>query len=279
MRKQSIIILLTVLSLFILYRCERMIMEQGTPPVLFTEADRALLSSLHQHSIFFGHQSVGSTILAGIRDLEKEAGKSRFHMIETDDVAGLPGSFFAHCRVGTNTDPLSKMRDFKNIMDNGMGGKARIAFFKFCYVDISLHTDVVKLFESYKSIMGDLKEKYPDVLFVHWTVPLTTPMAKPVALLKRFIKKILGKHSWDYDDNITRNQYNALVRQEYEGKEPVFDLARFESTSPDGTRTKHKKGTIEFYTLVPEYTNDGGHLNERGRTIIAGRLILFLSQL
>ena len=35
----------------------------------------------------------------------------------------------------------------------------------------------------------------------------------------------------------------------------------------------------EYYTLIPDYTDDGGHLNDLGKEIIAEKLLLFLVNL
>lgn len=279
MQKYFIFILIAA-SLFLFYGCEGdIIMEQGEPLVSFNNADMTKIKRLTQKSFYFGHQSVGSNILNGIQDLEKETKDLCFTIGETNNVSELTTPFFAHLRVGKNTDPVSKIDDFKDSFDKGMSGKVDIAFLKLCYIDINFNTDAEQLFTYYKKTMKELKNKYPDVLFVHFTVPLTTPVKNVVAGLKRFIKGVMGKHSWDFDDNIMRNKYNELITKEYEGREPVFDLARIESSYMDGRRTKHSKGKEEFYTLVPEYTDDGGHLNEEGRKVVAGELLVFLAGL
>jgi hypothetical protein len=52
-----------------------------------------------------------------------------------------------------------------------------------------------------------------------------------------------------------------------------------ESTYPDGRRETcaHKGKTC--YSLVPEYTYDGGHLNETGRKKAAEQLLILLAKL
>ena len=59
----------------------------------------------------------------------------------------------------------------------------------------------------------------------------------------------------------------------------LFDLALIEATFPDGSGNVHQKDGQSFQALVPEYTYDGGHLNEKGRRIVAEQLIIFLSNL
>jgi hypothetical protein len=108
---------------------------------------------------------------------------------------------------------------------------------------------------------------------VHVTVPLTTVEPAP----KAWVKSILGRVT-ERDAEVKRNQFNQKLRQTYTGVDPVFDLAEVESTRPDGSRTYFSHGNDRIYTLVPEYTTDGGHLNELGRRVAAERLLHVLSQ-
>ena len=93
------------------------------------------------------------------------------------------------------------------------------------------------------------------------------------------IKKVFGRPVFDYQDNISRNQFNEMLRKEYEGKEPFFDLANIESTFPHGKRASFAKNGSIYYSMVPEYTDDGGHLNKVGRRRITGQLLVFLANL
>ena len=63
----------------------------------------------------------------------------------------------------------------------------------------------------------------------------------------------------------------------YGGKDPIFDLTKAESTYPDGTRSVITKDGRSFHTLVSEFTNDDGHLNENGRQAAAAELLQTLA--
>ena len=246
---------------------------------------------LAQKKIFFGHQSVGNNILDGIRDLMKENPRIKLNIIETSNPADFDAPLFAHARVGKNRDPRSKIDAFTRLMEEGIGGnRADIAFFKFCYVDFgaSANIDIKDVFGYYKKSMSKLRNKYPKKNFVHFTVPLETSKIPFKFWLKIFkstgwsyrlkmIKNI--KNIWRYDANIKRNEFNELIRREYAGKEPVFDLAKIESTHPDGKRETFTKHGKRYYSLVPDYTHDGGHLNELGRKIAAEQLLLLLANI
>jgi hypothetical protein len=131
---------------------------------------------------------------------------------------------------------------------------------KFCYVDINSHTDINTIFEYYQTSITALQEKHPHLKIIHFTAPLIT---KPKGL-KGLIKVILKM-----DNNVYSNKYNELMRNHYSDSE-LFDIAKIEATLSDGTTNKYGNGTLG---LVPEYTSDGGHLNDRGRLLIAYELM------
>jgi len=70
-----------------------------------------------------------------------------------------------------------------------------------------------------------------------------------------------------------------MLRHAYVGREPFFDLAKLESTFPNGSQSTFTKDGNIYAALVPDYTNDGGHLNEKGRRIVAEHLLVYLAQL
>jgi len=74
-----------------------------------------------------------------------------------------------------------------------------------------------------------------------------------------------------------REEYNSLLRKAYQGREPFFDLARIESTTPEGTTETVKwKGSV-VPVMNPIYTNDGGHLNDAGKIRAARELVSVLA--
>ena len=89
----------------------------------------------------------------------------------------------------------------------------------------------------------------------------------------------MGKPENSYGDNNNRNKLNELIRKEYAGKNHLFDLAALESTFIDGRRAVYQSEGQSFEMLVPKYTDDGGHLNEKGQRIIAEQFLIFLTSL
>ncbi len=239
------------------------------------EVPETAWKSLEGKKIFFGHQSVGFNIIDGIKDVMKEHPEIKLRIVETNNPKDFDSGLFGHSRVGKNTDPDSKCDAFARYLKDGIGGKVDIAFLKFCYVDVRADSGPDKIFEYYRKTMDNLKKEYPKVKFIHFTVPLTVSKTT----WKTIIKKIIGRPTWEYDDNIKRNEYNQLLKEWYKGKEPLFDLAEIESTYPDGKRCTFEKDGKTYYSLVPEYTTDGGHLNEKGRKIVAEKLLVLLANL
>jgi hypothetical protein len=229
--------------------------------------------SLSLKKIFFGHQSVGGNIIDGMKDVISENPQVRLSIVESSKAENLEPGVFEHFKIGMNDQPESKIEDFDKIIRNGIGNRADIAFFKLCYIDINKSTDVEKLFDKYFKTMAQLKKDYPGTVFVHVTTPL---IVMPEKNIKYRIKKIIGKETGN-GHNIARNNYNELMRKAYEGKEPLFDLARLESICPGGQVSCFVDNGKPIQALCPAYTEDGGHLNETGRKFIAGQMLVFLA--
>lgn len=227
---------------------------------------------LEDKRILFGHQSVGANILAGLAEL---SATKKLIVLESRAPSGQDGPCLFHTLVGKNTDPRSKIEDFVTIMNGGFGDHVDIACFKFCYIDIDHNTNVDALFSQYRAEMKKLATKFPNIQFVHITTPLRT--VEPS--MRLFIKNVLGKQSIKLADNQKRQAFNDLMIKTYANREPVFDLAKAESTYPNGSRYSNSLNKELIYSLVPDYTDDGGHLNKFGQQIIAQQFINTLEQL
>ena len=71
------------------------------------------------------------------------------------------------------------------------------------------------------------------------------------------------------DANVRRSLYNRLIHQRFGHLDPIFDIASWEALYEDGSfETFQRKG--EWYpALRPDFTDDGGHLNESGKRRLA----------
>jgi lysophospholipase L1-like esterase len=230
--------------------------------------------SLEAKRVFFGHQSVGDDIILGIRDLMAADPRLRLKIVDSADPESIPGPAFIESHIGKNGSPESKNEAFATILDKGMGRQGGIALYKYCYVDIDASTNVQRMFDRYREGIAAIKLKYPLLQVIHVTVPLTT--VEPV--LKAWVKAFLGRAT-ERDEYVKRIEFNKLLRQTYTGTDLIFDLAEVESTHLNRSRSYFMRGNEKIYTLAPEFTTDGGHLNEVGRRAAAERLLLLLAEL
>lgn len=225
----------------------------ATPTTSLSAQDLANISRL---KIFFGHQSVGANILQGIPEVYASYGVPAPSIISTSAMAGATGGYIAEAYVGQNYQPLTKNSGFNTQIRGGVGGRVAIAFFKYCYVDISSGSDVQSLFTQYRSTMSALERDYPGVKFLHVTNPLTTT---------------------DNAANAARERFNQLMRQEYGSTGRLFDLAKVESTAPNGSRVSGTYNGATYYALYSGYSSDGGHLNTAGRQAAAKELLTVIA--
>lgn len=225
------------------------------------------LEALRGARILFGHQSVGRNILDGVKSLaDRHAVALRLE--EAAPGPRRPG--IENIRVGRNTDPASKCSDFLRYLEQA-GDGYDIVIMKFCYVDLDDGTDVAALFKAYTEYADRAKALSPSAVLVHATVPLLTGGTG----WKVAVKRLLGRDPSGIA-NMRRNEFNALLLEKYAG-EPVFDIARAESTLPDGGRASFRHGGRTFYTMAPEYTYDGGHLNDEGKSRLASEFARVLA--
>lgn len=225
------------------------------------------LASAARERVFFGHQSVGMNLLEGI-PLVYEAHDMAVPTITSSPDASLSGGFIEHAYIGENTKPQTKIAGFDAAIRGGAAGRSDVAFMKLCFVDFNSATDVSTLFAQYRDAMAALERDYPDVTFLHVTTPLTTESG-----WKAWVKGLMGKQDTNQADNVTREQYNSLMRQEYGATGRLFDLAASESTASDGKRVSGQYEGSTYYALAREYASDSGHLNALGSSTAAAELL------
>ncbi len=232
-----------------------------------------VLHDVAQYKIFFGHQSVGFNIMNGVESIYRNSNIPI--NIAEDSVDGLQESFFLHAPVGKNKDPKSKIDDFaRKIID--LDGNIDIAFLKFCYVDFRDGVDVKDVYTYYDKKINMLSDKYPHIKFVHLTSPLTIKKET----WKTKLKLLFGVGGlWEYRDNVVRNQYNSILLSDESKTTSIFDIARYEATSADGSVEKFSYEGNDYLYLDPRYSSDGGHLNEQGSQWVAGKLLDFIQKI
>lgn len=261
-------------SLFLM-SCGRSTVEAETIQMpSMKEVSKSAWEKLSAQKIYFGHQSVGGDILDGVQRVMPNEPSLKLNIVDTHDPEKLNGPIWAHSNIGENGDPFSKINGFKANLQKGIGGKADIAFFKFCFWDIRSHTDVEKVFNEYKRTVSELKSAYPQLKIVHFTVPL---VEYPNGIYPK-IRRMLGLPIGFDQDNIKRNELSWLIRKEYAGREPIVDIALYESTLPGGERAVFINGGEKYDYLAAANTDDGGHLNLGARLRAAEQALITLAQ-
>ena len=247
------------------------IMDQ---PLTLRQVTAAEWDRLASRTIFFGHQSVGADILRGVRELMADHPEIRLRIVDGLSEPLGPAPALVQFPIGRNGDPHSKNEAFRVFFDNRPGIANGVALYKFCYLDVDHATDPGRLFDDYNASINRLKATHSGLQIVHVTSPLTT-VESPVKLA---LKTLLGR-STDRELNVIRNEYNRLLRREFGGKDPIYDLARIESTREDGSRVFFVRDNQAVYGLAPELTSDGGHLNQTGRRAAAEQFLILLAKL
>lgn len=228
--------------------------------------------SVGGRAVYFGHQSVGDDIAGGIDRLNAELSLG-LRLVETHAPAAVAHPAFVHFHVGRNQDPASKNAAMLGMLEARPRADRPLVLLKYCYIDIGHDTDVEAVFNAYRATIRTIRSRHPDVTIVHTTMPVTTVESA----MKAEAKQLLGRHS-ARQDAVARHRYNALVRAAFAESEPLFDIARIESTRADGSRAQFAWKGEQIESLAPEYTRDGGHLNARGQVLVAKGLLNVLAR-
>jgi hypothetical protein len=265
--------LLIVILCLLLLGCSENLEEDGNVNVNKSNPTAIAnnLDQINKHQILFGHHSVGDNILSGIRQLANE--QSTSISISNLDIKEAAVDGIHEFRPGKNQDPKSKISDFVKLIDELEQRKyPDLILMKFCYVDFNPNSNESSLYKLYKDEIGKIQTQHPKLKIVHTTVPLH---AAPNDI-KSKIKRMIGNLNWEDKSNIKRNNFNDLIRSEYPVSS-VFDIAKLQSTLPNGERSVFSANNRRYYSLASIYTDDGGHLNETGRKYLAVKFIEFLA--
>ena len=245
---------------------EKSISIQGNVASAITTAN---LTAVARTRTFFGQQSVGMNVLDAVPAVFADYGVSAPPIEQGRAEPGPDGGFIAHKSIDEGVTDAAKtaLGDFDRAMRGGMGRQVDVALMNICWGDVFSDTDVDALFARYRDTMAVLERDFPNVTFIHVTVPLTTEPG--LTELKTRVKTLLGRRDGrGQPANVARERLNALIRGEYAGRH-LFDLAAIESTKPDGTRVSGRYDNRGYFALYDGYASDMGHLNAVGAKIAA----------
>jgi hypothetical protein len=207
---------------------------------------RAVADQLRQVKWFFAHASVGSNMLDGLADLHasgQEGFPLEFVTTDRDPPASTRnGAIYEHNRG--NPGWKAKFDRFEDTVSKGWHfPTVQVAMNKLCYIDQGAS------FKYYLHSMTNLEARFPDTVMVYATIPLTTATD---------------------GDNFLRNAFNDRLREWVQQNGRVlFDIADIEAHDPQGNASTFQHRTKTCQRLCDSYTTDGGHLNEKGRQIVA----------
>jgi hypothetical protein len=236
------------------------------------------LTAVARTRVFFGHRSIGMNVLDAVPGVYADNGVSAPPIERGRTEPGPNGGFITHQWIGENYKPLLKLEEFDRTMRGGMGRQVDVALMKFCSVDITSSTDVDALFARYRDTLAALERDFPNVTFIHVTVPLVTDRQDLISKLKTRLKTVLGRSDVNHQPaNVARERLNALTRSEYAGRH-LFDLAAIESTRPDGTRVSGRYDNQGYFALYDGYASDNIHLNAVGSKIAATAFLETIAQ-
>src|SRR5690606_17599459 len=128
------------------------------------------------------------------------------------------------------------------------------------------------LHDDYRARMERLQARIPDLTLLHVTIPLRLAPTR----VREFAARVLGRNTATALNRI-RERYNDRLRSEYPATR-IFDLAGIEATHADGSRSWSRYEGKRVPMLAPEWTDDGGHLNEAGSRRAAETLLDVLTR-
>jgi hypothetical protein len=218
---------------------------------------------------YFEHASVGRNILNGVQKLIAgglalkrgtwetwtpidDDGNPTYYTDGNDssgyvfDVTSMDGTkagtikawFAAHTGLFDNArgnpSAADKIDYFRTAVDTySIGSSVDVAIMKFCWIDPDADLS------DYEAMMSSLQEKYPHLVLVYCTMPLT--------------------NSTD-SDTAARNTFNNALRMYCSANNLwLFDIADIESHEPDGTAYTDAETGAELEW--PDYSYDSGHMN------------------
>lgn len=238
------------------------------------DIDAAAWETLASRRIFFGHQSVGRNILAGMQRVLERHPEVSLRLASAEDPREVQGPAFVEANIGRNGHPDSKSDAFANVLASGFGSQpGAIGMYKFCYVDVNADTDAEQLFEDYVQRNEELEAQYPELAIVHFTMPLTSAPDG----WKEQVKTLLGRNTRTRL-NMVRGRFNELMRERYGDSGLLFDIAHLESTRADGSRAYSSYFGRRVEAMAAEWTTDGGHLNAEAEDRVAEALLVFLAR-
>jgi hypothetical protein len=249
----------------------------GPPPARRTVRDipDSAWTRLGSRTIVFGDRALGADLLEGVRVWQAREPKVRLTLIPVppggrrslgDAQAMRPTA------AGGEAGAEQKTGDFVTYLTSPEGERTDLAFHMYSQVDFGPDCDPAAIFARYQARMEQLHRQRPRLLLAHITAPLS--MRDP--WLVRLFQRLAGRPTAD-QLNAKRAAFNALLRSAYGGRDPIFDLAGYQSTGPDGRRTWVMSGGRPTPYLAAAWAGPASRLNPAGQEAISEQFLAFLA--
>lgn len=226
--------------------------------------------------VLFGLQSIGYDIVNGVPKAFTSAGLARPKVIKWSAAAKTKGPFLATASIGRDGDPRSKLKAFADLVNEAPRGSAQVALMAFNYQDISAEADVDSLFQSYLATMDSLETANPDITLLYSTVPVTAGNSwREVEAAT--VEGLSGVTQPVWQDNIARERFNTMIRQQYAASGRLFDIAALQADLGDGKVAAKQHENQLYYVLNPELSSNGRRLNARGSRELATQLMMLVA--
>jgi hypothetical protein len=230
-------------------------------------------SGIGARTVYFAHQSVGADIVAGVESLKRDHSLP-LRIVRATDPSTISDPAFVHFFVGQKRDYASKNAALLRLLEAPTRAHQPVVVFKYCHGDIKSPDDGNAMFEAYHDTVDTIQFEHPDVTVVHSTIPLALVAENAV---KSGARLFLGLHS-ERELAVARHRYNELLRTEFGGTEPIFDIAKLQATRQDGTIERFAFGGAFIETLAADNTSDGCSLSACAQTVAAAELLEVLSE-
>lgn len=238
----------------------------------------AQLSAVTEVRILFGHQSIGMDILDAIPGVYADEGIGAPVIADRNWPAArdTTSPVLAHAYIGTNGDPIGKIRDFAAAFDTHFGSTLDIAMMKLGPVDFTDSTNVFTVFGTYSATMSSLERAHPGTTFIYTTVPLDS---QPDNWTPQQPDAVGSPTTTTGSRNAICEKYNDLVRKKYAATGRLLDLAALEAQLPDGRVATTAVAGVNVRVMNPALSDDGLHLNSSGAHYMAQQFLRFVGNI
>ncbi len=226
------------------------------------------LSADLRSRVLFVYQTLGIDILRGIPAAFRSAHLKEPNVTNWKKSKSQSGPLVATAKVGRPGDPVSKMRAFAGLVNNAPRNSVDIAVMTFDYRDVTADTNIFDLFDIYTDTMTSLETANPDVVFLYATAPVTTSNSWR-EVDRSTVKGLADVSQPVWQDNIARERFNTLVRQEYSTTGRLFDVASLQAGLSASKVAAKEHESQWYFVMNPRLSKDGSRLNDTGSLRIA----------